>query len=92
VRIKNARTSTIKKIDVEVLSEKAFNLSTHMSEIAGKVRERSLGKKIGHSKEFREVWLVAASRLMRKVIEGRRMVRQIISTGKVESGAATPKE
>jgi hypothetical protein len=92
VRTKNARISKIKKIAVEVPSEKAFSLSTHMSDITGKKRARSLGKKIGHSKEFKEVWLLIASRFIKKEMAGKTIMRQIILTWKAESGLSTPKE
>jgi hypothetical protein len=91
VRIKNPRTRKTKKIVVEVPSENVFSRRTQTSEIRGKVRVISLGIKIDHLNDFREVWLLAASRLKRKVIDGRRIVRQNIFTEKAESGATTPK-
>jgi hypothetical protein len=91
VRIKNARIRRTKKIVVEVPSENEFSRRTQMSEITGKVRVISLGMKIDHSNDFKEVWLLVAKRLRRKVIDGRRMMREMIFTGKAESGATTPK-
>lgn len=83
--------SKIKKTIVVFPSENEFNRKTQMSEITGNKRAISLGTKIDHLNDFREVWLLAAKRLRRKVIDGRRMMRQIILTGKAESGATAPK-
>jgi hypothetical protein len=84
--------SSDKKINVVAVSENEFNLETQISEIKGKDKAMTLGRKMSQLNGFNSLEPLFSCRLRREPDTGRRMIRQMIFTGKTERGDFIPME